>query len=251
MLDSVEFIRLLMNQGLLYLAAYVTFFLCGRMVQCGWIRVNYTRKLCGFSFFTSSYVVSQMFPAQGIYGHFLGTAILIAFFLTFSEPLRQRSSFLTTCFFAFNRPEDAPYTLRWITTEFAAQYVVLHACLWLYATFYLPPALVLVGIYIVTFGDGLAEPVGVRFGRWRYRTRALSGNVTYHRTVEGSVCVFIVGVLLMTQFGWAFHAREFSYALWLVPLAAALAEAFSPHTWDSPLIYISVATSISAICLLI
>ena len=53
----------------------------------------------------------------------------------------------------------------------------------------------LIPLIVNGLGDGLAEPIGIRFGKHKYRARALwyggrmcSGN--FHRTSEGSLCFF-------------------------------------------------------------
>ena len=93
-------------------------------------------------------------------------------------------------------------------------------------------------------GDGLAEPIGIRFGKHKYRARALwyggrmcSGN--FHRTLEGSACVFFSGVLSVSVLynEWQSKTR-FLIALLSVPTGMTAAEAFAPHTWDTPFLFL-------------
>ena len=74
----------------------------------------------------------------------------------------------------------------------------------------------------------------MRWGKHEYRTRALWTDRTYVRTLEGSGFILLTGLVVV-----ALHAPHFTHiqlvlALAIVPLAMTLAEAFSPHTWDTP-----------------
>ena len=94
-----------------------------------------------------------------------------------------------------------------------------------------------IGLFVVCLsmiGDGLAEPVGVRFGRIRYKSYALFTKKRYFRTVEGSLTVFFSSVLVVVWFGGLFTDQQFIYAICILPLILTLTEAISPHTWDGP-----------------
>ena len=99
-------------------------------------------------------------------------------------------------------------------------------------------------ISLTTIGDGLAEPVGVRFGRYRYETRALFTKKRYHRTLEGSATVFVASVLVLVFFRDLFTAPQYVAALLTLPLTMAIVEAKSPHTWDQPFLLGSGGTGV-------
>jgi len=86
-------------------------------------------------------------------------------------------------------------------------------------------------------GDGLAELVGIRFGKRKYTTYALFTQEKYVRSYAGSACVFITTFIAILAFHSYFSPIQFIAAVLTVPILITLAEAFSPHTWDSPLIY--------------
>jgi len=90
-------------------------------------------------------------------------------------------------------------------------------------------------------GDGLAEPVGVRFGRHKYSAYALFSKKKYHRTLEGSATIVAATILVLFLFRQLFSPQEFLLALLIIPLGTALAEAFAPHTWDTPFLFASSA----------
>ncbi len=90
--------------------------------------------------------------------------------------------------------------------------------------------LIFILILINGFGDGLAEPVDIRFGRLKYKTYALFSKRKYVRTVEGSACVFITSIIAILMFQSSFNPGQFIWALITIPIAMTLAEAFAPHT---------------------
>ena len=99
-------------------------------------------------------------------------------------------------FLSFDRPEDRPNTLLWLSTQLIAGYLILiPIIIYFYKIGY--GALILVPILVNGIGDGLAEPVGVRFGRLKYKTYALFTKIKYERTIEGSACVFFTSIILI------------------------------------------------------
>ena len=60
-----------------------------------------------------------------------------------------------------------------------------------------------IGLFVICLamiGDGFAEPVGIRFGKRRYKTFALFTRKRYFRTVEGSLAVFIATFFVVVVF---------------------------------------------------
>ena len=95
----------------------------------------------------------------------------------------------------------------------------------------------LIPILIVGIGDGLAEPVGVKFGRLKYRTYALFSKMKFARTIEGSCCVLVTSIIVIFFYKHSFTPQELIAALISIPIIMTLAEAFSPHTWDQPFLF--------------
>jgi phytol kinase len=139
---------------------------------------------------------------------------------------------------AFDRPEDRPHTMKWLFTQYLATYMVA-VPLYFYFHSIGKPELLLIIILVNAIGDGLAEPVGVRWGVHKYKVKALFTRQTYTRSIEGSACVFITAVLVLLGFQHIFTAPQLVVALLVLPIAVTLAEAFSPHTWDSPFIFLA------------
>lgn len=99
-------------------------------------------------------------------------------------------------------------------------------------------------ILIGTFGDGLAEPVGVRFGKCKYLTYALFTKRKYIRTLEGSLTVFISSILISVFFYAFFNSAQFIALIITLPITMTLVEAFAPHTLDNPLMSLIGLTNI-------
>jgi phytol kinase len=98
--------------------------------------------------------------------------------------------------------------------------------------------LIYITVIIAGIGNGLAEPVGVRFGKRKYETRALFTDKKYTRSIEGSLCVFLSGVLAILIMSDHLTLTEVFLGLLVIPIAMTLAEALSPHTWDGPFLYL-------------
>ena len=93
-------------------------------------------------------------------------------------------------------------------------------------------------ILINAIGDGLAEPVGITWGKNKYEVKALFTSNRYTRSIQGSACVFITGVIVIVLFHNYFSPTQFIISLFAIPTVATVAEAKSPHTWDSPFIFL-------------
>jgi phytol kinase len=225
------------NEILRIAALYLTAWLLGRWVLARGVRVNYTRKILHFVLFFVPLALADWIAYPASLATIVGSGLVfVACIATFAAPLRSRSAFLATAYASIDRPEDRPYTLVWVTTQALVTYAVLVAIVvWLDR--YGQRPLVYITVLIAAIGDGLAEPVGVRFGRHRYRVRALFTDRVYTRSLEGSLCVLASGVLAVLALRARMSGVELALALAVIPVATTLAEAFSPHTWDGPLIY--------------
>merc|ERR1719310_2646645 len=83
----------------------------------------------------------------------------------------------------------------------------------------------------VGLGDGLAEPIGKRFGKHKYSVVALFTKQRFTRSYEGSANVFfwtLVGVLVAVP---ELNLAQILFLALLLPPAMTLTEAKSPHTF--------------------
>ncbi len=222
------------NLAALVLVQYST----GLLAERKNVKVNYTRKINHFLLFLIPILLGRGYAYKESFWLFsLGAFLAVLKFVFYTKPIRERIPFIKTMFSSFDRPEDRPYTLLWITTQTAAGYLVILPMGVFFARYNLLP-LVLIPILIYGIGDGLAEPVGVRFGRHKYRVYALFTDKTFYRSLEGSACVFITSVIVILYYHPHFNPQQLTVALAVIPLLMTITEAFSPHTWDSPFMFL-------------
>lgn len=201
------------------------------------IRVNYTRKINHFAFFFLPVLLLSVVEYQYSAATFLMDMVCVFVFLTFfMAPIRNRVQVFSVMFRSLDRPEDRPLTLTWLYTQFIASYLVLIPLLIYFDNHDMLP-LVMIIIIANGVGDGLAEPVGIRYGRRKYTTYALFTKKKYVRSYAGSACVFVTTFIAILAVQQYFTSTQLIAALLTIPMLITLAEAFSPHTWDSPLIY--------------
>jgi len=220
----------------------------GRLVEREALAVGYTRKLNHFVLFLlpgwmASWSDDERAPIWAAIAAILTAHLLL--FLCWG-PIRHRSRFCATVFRAIDRPEDRPYTLFWLWSQMIVGYLALLPWGWLFlqmGRF----ELIQIPVLINGVGDGLAEVVGTRFGRHRYRVPGLWTDRVYTRSWEGSLCVWLTGLIVVALFADGFTPPEFWLAIAAVPIAMTLAEAWSPHTWDTPLLFSAGGASLVGI----
>ena len=175
-------------------------------------------------------------------------------FLALIKPVRRRSRVLMMAFRAVDRVNDRPYTLTWMLSQLLGNYVAI-----LLLHFYLTlqkdirrVKMAVLPMVINVLGDGLAEPVGVRWGKNKYKTSALwykgafcAGD--FERSYEGSACVYIVSLLGLIPFRKLFTATQFALSIVFLPITMTLCEAWAPHTWDNP--FLTSACGLFMICI--
>ena len=213
---------------------WVLAFILGTLVCKYNIKVNYTRKIHHFSLLFFPVLLASYYPYEhellGLIGAFSFIWPIVPFYL------RKYIPTFETCFLSFDRPEDRPFTLLWLITQFFFG-LVIGISVAIFAEFYfgIPwPKIALLVLCLAHIGDGLAEPIGVRFGKVRYKTYALFTRRRYYRTLEGSITVLISTVLVIVWFNYLFTDKQFIVALITLPITLMVTEAISPHTWDGP-----------------
>ncbi len=226
---------------------FVIWYLGGLLVLKKGVKTNYTRKINHFSLLFIPFLLDMIrIPSGSSNGNGNGPDLFIfiinllsglLYFVFFIKPIRKRVNVINTAFLSIDRPEDRPYTLLWITTQTAANFFVTIP-LSAYLISINRMELIFIIILINGIGDGLAEPVGIRFGKHKYKTYALFTKKKYERSVEGSACVFITALITIIVFGPSFSPIQFIIALITIPILMTLAEAFAPHSWDNPFLFL-------------
>jgi phytol kinase len=228
-----------LNEAVKVLLWYSSAYLLGLLAVRRGVAVNYTRKIFLITMFLFPQALASLVPFKASLGtSAVSWLVFLGCTLTLCEPLRSRSGFLATAFAAIDRPEDRPFTLTWLTTQILVTYAVFVVML-LWLGRYEKTALAYIMVLVMGVGDALAEPVGYRFGRHKYRTRALFTERTYTRSLEGSACVLLSAVLAILLVGEHLTGPQFWLALFVIPPVVTVAEALSPHTWDGPFLYLT------------
>lgn len=200
-----------------------------------WFKVNYTRKLQHFAAYMIPLVLKSKFhnTLSLAWGDFF---TLLAFFVLI-KPLREASTLIMLQFNALDRPEDRPHTLDWIVLgNLAPGFVIIILFKWLFAIDG-NASLVTIIVYITGIGDGLAEPVGIYFGKHKYSAMSCVEGRSYTRSWEGSACVFMSGMFFPAiQYASFDNFNQVAAAMVLLPPIMTYLEATAPHTMDSPVL---------------
>ena len=213
---------------------WVLAFILGTLVCKYNIKVNYTRKIHHFSLLFFPVLLASYYPYEhellGLIGAFSFIWTIVPFYL------RKYIPTFETCFLSFDRPEDRPFTLLWLITQFFFGLLIgISIAIFAEVYFGIPRVeIALLVLCLSHIGDGLAEPIGVRFGRIKYKTYALFTKKRYYRTLEGSLTVFVSTFLVLMWFSYLFTGQQLILALFTLPLILMITEAISPHTWDGP-----------------
>jgi len=200
-------------------------------------KVNYTRKFQHFSAYAIPLVIKANVPGNPVLHLIWGDFFTLIGFLVLIKPIRENFKPFMLMFNSLDRPEDRPNTLPWIIAGNIIPGLVLIVFFdWLFLRFGVEQQkLVMIFVLVAGVGDGLAEPVGIRFGRHKYRSRSCGSDAIYQRSFEGSACVFISTFIWIIMFYHEFeNATQFWLLMLILPMASTLAEAVSPHTMDTP-----------------
>jgi phytol kinase len=93
----------------------------------------------------------------------------------------------------------------------------------------------LIGYLVAGWGDAVGEPVGVRFGRHKYRVPSRRRVVCY-RSIEGSSAVFLTSIFasfLVLSYALQFPLITSLLVAIVAGLVTAFVEAVSPHGIDN------------------
>lgn len=185
-------------------------------------KTGYTRKVFHFLIFGTVVAIHWIWGTPGVCLFGGMTTLVIAYAL-----LRGPGHFM---YEAMAREKDAPWRTHYIVVPYLATLIggVL-------SNIFFPNA-VMFGYLVAGLGDAIAEPVGTRFGKHKYRVPAIRG-VCAVRSLEGSSSVLIVSALaliacltLSPQF--VLSGRSLLIVM-LIAVISTLVEAVSPHGWDN------------------
>ena len=214
-----------------------------------WFKVNYTRKIQHFA----AYLVPLLSPPTeplGILPHLWESLFVLFMFLVLIKPIRERSTFFMLQFNSLDRVEDRPNTLKWIILgNMLPGLLIITIFKQIFETYLNLPALATVVVLTVAIGDGLAEPIGTYLGKKKYLVPSWNFKHRYVRSYAGSACVYVCAMLFLLLYGGQFeNTKEFLTAVILFPPIMTLAEAFSPHSMDTPIMMLIGFSLLFGIC---
>jgi dolichol kinase len=198
-------------------------------------KVNYTRKFQHFAAYMVPLVVKYNSQTTGPIIDAWGDWFTLFAFLLLIKPVREAIPFMMIQFNSLDRPEDRPFTLKWIIAGniLPGLFMIIF---WRWLLSYSGQTdLAFIFVFITGIGDGVAEPVGIWLGKHKYWTAALGSDRRYQRSLEGSSCLFIGSLVFTTMFWYAFDNQyQFWITMVVLPPLMTWAEAVSPHTMDTP-----------------
>ena len=212
-------------------------------------KVNYTRKLQHFAAYLAP-LINPFGKHEGLLPHLWETLFVMLTFLLLIKPLRENVRLFMLQFNSMDRPEDRPHTLKWIILGNVLPGLLLSVYFqYLFEKVLNAPFLVMIVVIAVSIGDGLAEPVGMYLGKHKYTVPAWNFKRRYTRSYAGSACVFITTLIAVLAFHGDFQTmRQFIAALVILPPLMTFAEAFAPHSMDTPVMMLSGYTVLAGIC---
>jgi dolichol kinase len=168
---------------------------------------------------------------------------------------REKVPFFSYVILSQDRREDRPDTLIFQVTEDIMRFAIYIPFKILVANRIGAPELIFIPVAVNNIGDGLAEPVGVAFGRHKYSITALYHKGKFFkskftRSYEGSSCVFITTLVVVAIYYKAFGTNQFWISLSVLPILMTIAEAKAPHTNDAPFLALVGCSFLSAVFLL-
>ncbi|KAK1738517.1 hypothetical protein QTG54_010547, partial [Skeletonema marinoi] len=187
------------------------------------IKINYTRKLGNLL----KYFIGDFFPA------YTSSAVSLTFALALNQTLftlmfyrrsRERFAACAYVFLSQDRREDRPDTLIFQVTEDIMRFAVYFPFKLLVVDVVGSKALIFIPIAVNNIGDGLAEPVGVYWGRHKYSTTALYHKGKFFTSYEGSACVLLTTFIVIAANYNAFNQTQFWITFSILPFLMTLAE---------------------------
>ncbi|VVU94536.1 hypothetical protein CPAV1605_261 [seawater metagenome] len=230
--------RFWINQGLKYFSIILIQCFAALLVTKFEMKVNYTRKMVHIAYFIIPQILDRALLdfKKDVITECWNVWVILILLLILAKPIRSRVKLINFMYKAVDRPEDKPYTLFWLASQTIATLFVAIPFAILFNSFK-RMEWIFIPILINGLADGLAEPVGIRFGKHKYQTKSCFSDRLYTRSYEGSLCVFLVSTIIILAFYNFFRTKEYIFNVLLIPICITFTEAFAPHTWDSPFIF--------------
>lgn len=225
--------------GIFFGTFIVTAIAGGMLVTYCGLDVMYSRKIIHFLSFFLPFGLFQLVPFEKTLTTYVLTfcATFVAYMplidgvrsLPYALPLRL-------AFASFDRAQDRPLTLLWAVSQSFTAYLFLMPCVFVMQNVFGAGEFVMIPLMTVAVGDGLAEIVGRKLGKHKYRARGICTTKAYTRSIEGSLCIFftcVITILVLYLSTRAWKWWQFLLAELLIPATMTVAEVYAPHAWDN------------------
>jgi phytol kinase len=199
----------------------LTAYLAGILKLKFHVKTNYTRKIFHFIIFSAAGVIGIFSGLQGVivFGSVAGIFIMIIINFGIGNLFYE----------GLAREQDSPHRSFYLIVPFVATAAGGFLNNLLIGQF------AIIGYLVAGWGDAAGEPVGVRFGKHKYKVPTVAKVVCY-RTYEGSLAIFIVSttaiVIVMTQVLKIPVLPAVGVGL-IAGLITSIVEAISPHGIDN------------------
>lgn len=197
------------------------------------IKSSYARKINHFGISMVSIIVFMYIPIENTFINAIFTSILVIIVYIFS--CYSKNKYIRSIIESNIRDRDQPNGKFFVFLPLITGQLALYVSL-----YFFNPVFAKVAFCSMGFGDGLAEPIGVRFGKHKYTVNDYIWNVENTKSLEGSFAVFLVSLiscsLMLTLY---IVDLKVSYVV-LISLVYAtiisIVEAISPRGLDNCLI---------------
>jgi len=212
-------------------AILVSGLISGALKRYAHWKTGYTRKVLHFLiFFTAVGLhIRGGMPAVNVLGLGMGIYVLLSVWA-------GKGNFF---YEAMAREKDAPHRSYFIIVPY------LTTALGGLVSNLLFGSCAVMGYALCGAGDAVAEPVGTRFGKHPYKVLSLKRIRISERTVEGSISILVLSIILSFLF---FHylynlpfLMSFTSSL-IISIVIVIVEAFSFHGVDNFTIQVSAST---------
>ena len=201
-------------------------------LRCLGVRDGYTRKFNHFWLSAISMAALLGLPDSQFVPTSVMTSLLVIAIYTASA--NSRGAYLSSIIRSNIRDRDEPRGAFFVFLPLITGQLAVYSAL-----AFSHPGFAKIAFCSMGFGDGLAEPVGLRFGKHPYRVYDLVWRTWNTKSLEGSAAVFFVSLIccvsLLLGDGWLTGSRLLALAVSYSAFIAAV-EALAPRGLDNMLI---------------
>lgn len=259
--ENNDELRFWMNQLAKYCSIGIFQYIAGISVVKYNVKVNYTRKFVHMCYFLFPLILDKYILGfeQDVYTAIWTVWVVLLLLLFMADFFVKRYEIFKILYSAIDRPEDRPNTTLWFVSQLIVSIIIIALYSYIFSAVlesdesdehgHNRSNWIFIVVFIIALGDGLAEPVGVKFGKHKYTTGALCSKEKYTRSFEGSMCVYAMSLISIASYHDDFSRYEFIIAMIILPIIMTIVEAVSPHTWDNPILFLVGYTTLLIIYL--